>query len=233
MASKFDKKYSTSAPSGSNLGPALKAAADQLALRKPSHSRSVSDKPASKSLVRHASLDNNHTECSEDSQVIRPMANKAGRSRSQNPASLKSGDPYNLRRFSAEQSRLFPKALAEINAGEKRSCWMWYVIPTPPFIVNGVERGSPTNKHYSIRSPEEGVAFLHFTADNVNLRENYFTIISAVEAQLKKGVNPVKLMGSLDAPKLRSSAAYFAEVADGKDEEVSKVCKSVVRLLDR
>jgi uncharacterized protein (DUF1810 family) len=201
-------------------GSALKAAA----------SLGIGQKPSGSSRTRRASLENDQAERSDNSPMIRPLR---ARSELRRDSTKSGGDPHNLRRFTSEQTSVFRQALSEINAGQKRSCWMWFVIPTPPFIVNGVERGSPTNKLYSIRTREEGLAFLTFTADNVNLRENYVAIIGAVEAQLKKGANPVKLMGSLDAPKLRSSVEYFAEVAQGIDEEMSKVCKSVVQLLDK
>ena len=36
------------------------------------------------------------------------------------------------------------------------------MLPTPPYVVNGVERGSDMNKYYAIRSNEEGAAFLNF-----------------------------------------------------------------------
>jgi uncharacterized protein (DUF1810 family) len=230
MASKIGRTFSSTAP----MGPALRAAASQLGPKLPLP-RSTGDKPAGNSLMRRASSDNNQAETTDQSPTIRPPkeGDKVRRSRSANSHPTKSGgDPYNLRRFTSEQSRVFSQALAEINDGRKRSHWMWYVIPTPPFIVNGVERGSPTNKLYSIRTQDEGLAFLNFTADNVNLGENYRAMLCAVEAQLKKGVDPVKLMGSLDAPKLRSSAAFFAEVAEGTDDKLTTVCQSVVRLLD-
>ena len=51
-----------------------------------------------------------------------------------------SADPFGLRRrFVEEQRKVFAKALAEINAGQKESCWMWYVCPTPPYAPDGVE----------------------------------------------------------------------------------------------
>ena len=30
---------------------------------------------------------------------------------------------------------------------------MWYVIPTPPFVVGGEERGSAQNREYALRDP--------------------------------------------------------------------------------
>jgi hypothetical protein len=51
-------------------------------------------------------------------------------------------NPFNLRRFTAKQAVVSQDALREIRAGQKTSHWSWYCIPTPPFIINGVERGT-------------------------------------------------------------------------------------------
>ena len=51
-------------------------------------------------------------------------------------------DPFNLRaRYVEKQRTVFARALSEIRAGSKGSHWMWYVIPTPPFVMDGIERG--------------------------------------------------------------------------------------------
>ncbi|CAK0865793.1 unnamed protein product [Prorocentrum cordatum] len=53
-------------------------------------------------------------------------------------------DPFDLRRRFCEPYREdFQTALREIKAGRKRSCWSWYIFPTAPWVVNGVERGNP------------------------------------------------------------------------------------------
>jgi len=140
------------------------------------------------------------------------------------------GDPFNLNRYASKQRRCFDQALTEINRGRKTSCWMWYVIPTPPFVVKGVEMGSTTNKYYSIPSDEEAHAFLRYAADGVDLRHNYCLIMQAVFAQLCNGVQASVLMGSTDAPKLFSSAKYFEELTRNDiDKQVNAVCLSVLR----
>ena len=53
-------------------------------------------------------------------------------------------DAYELRRFTTAQADAFPRAVAELRKGRKRSCWMWYVCPTPPFVVDGEEVGKDT-----------------------------------------------------------------------------------------
>ncbi|CAK9038766.1 unnamed protein product [Durusdinium trenchii] len=97
---------------------------------------------------------------------------------------------------------------------------MWFVIPTPPHIVNGVERGSSMNRKFALRD-EEAKAFLSFEADGVNLRENYLKIMTAVRDQLKAGRAVASLMGTFDAPKLTSSVALFERMTcDGSDDEL-------------
>ena len=39
------------------------------------------------------------------------------------------GDPYDLARFVTAQRDVYPIALAELQAGRKRSHWMWFVFP--------------------------------------------------------------------------------------------------------
>lgn len=95
-------------------------------------------------------------------------------------------DKHNLYdRYVRHQRGCYNEALREIKAGQKCSCWMWYVFafiqisflvtlryvfPTPPFIVNGIERGSFMNQEYSLRTDEQALAYLEFEADGVNLR---------------------------------------------------------------
>jgi len=141
-------------------------------------------------------------------------------------------DPHNLRRFSKEQSQSFDKALQEIRRGRKVSCWMWFVIPTPPYIVNGLEHGSSTNMKYSLRTDEESHSFLKFEADGVNLRNNYIDIITAVRDQLQCGTSAKHLMGPLDEPKLASSVRHFHRISDEIDDtELCELCAEVLLLL--
>merc|ERR1712151_1328914 len=88
-------------------------------------------------------------------------------------------DPFALRRFTTEQKTWQARAMTELRHGAKTSCWMWYIMPTPPHIVNGIEKGSSNNVRNAIRSDEEAHAYLAFEADDVNLRNNYIEIISA------------------------------------------------------
>jgi uncharacterized protein (DUF1810 family) len=157
-------------------------------------------------------------------------------------------DPYDLRsRYVVKQRQLYSRALSEIRAGSKTSCWMWYVIPTPPFVVGGVERGSGTNRAFALRDKppkdHEGFqaarAYLDFPEEGgVSLRGNLVEILDAILEQLEGGRCPVQLMGSLDEPKLRSAAKLFECVSrpacggGDADVEVNTVCRRLLMLLN-
>ena len=151
-------------------------------------------------------------------------------------------DPFGLRwRFVREQSGgMFARALGEIQDGCKRSCWMWFVFPTAPWVVNGREKGSMTNRRYALRDledPKSGTdaarAYLRFQDPNVDLRGNYLAIALAVADQLERGIPCTELMGFLDAPKLKSSLQLFFDASKGGfDEEIHAACARALRALD-
>ena len=45
-----------------------------------------------------------------------------------------------------KENGTFERAIGEIKAGRKSSCWMWFVIPSPPHMKNNVEHGSSMNR---------------------------------------------------------------------------------------
>lgn len=111
--------------------------------------------------------------------------------------------------------------------------WMYFIIPTAPHIVNGVERGSADNRKYALRSDDEVQAFLRFEEDGVDLKRNYFDIMRAVRDQLRAGKHPTSLMGKLSAPKLCSSVRLFERVTRGSSEvELHAVMDELMELMD-
>lgn len=106
---------------------------------------------------------------------------------------------------------------------------MWFVVPTPPHVVNGIEKGSLNNCKFSIRSDEEARAYLNFRADGVELRSNYIEVMEALREQLLLGRMP---FGRMDEPKLKSSVRLFERIADeGSDEELHAVTSEILDLL--
>ena len=153
-------------------------------------------------------------ESSSESNEDEPMATRAA------------SDPHNLLRFVAKHGTYFSQAMAELRAGRKSSCWSWYLLPTPPFIKNGEEVGSGTNRKYALRTDEEAKQYLaHLT-----LRTNYLEMMRVVASQLEEGVNPTRLMG-IDVPRLKASAAYIERMARQDDPEMCAACAEVMERL--
>ena len=151
------------------------------------------------------------------------------------------GDPFDIRdRFVHEQRSCFEQALGEISSGRKLSCWMWFVFPTAPWVVNGSEKGSMMNRRYAlrdIRDPKRGTdaarAYLRFRDPHVDLRGNYLKITQAATEQLERGIGVKELMGRLDAPKLKSSLMLFFEASkNGFDEEIQAACARALRAIE-
>ena len=145
------------------------------------------------------------------------------------------GDPYDLvDRFIVPQSEVFAVALAEIRSGQKRSCWLWFVLPTAPYIVDGQERGSMMNRHFALRTDEQAKAYLQApTTRGVNLRRNYIEMLQAIEHQIRiKRRTLDELLGVLDSVKAMSSFHLFARIAaEMEDLEVVNLCDRVLEVV--
>ena len=97
-------------------------------------------------------------------------------------------------RFPDKHIEHYETALNEINNGSKNSHWIWYLIPTPPYIVNGEEKGKPINVTYALRdydgdSKGEQAAKAYLDYNNpggVKLGENYYNLLEAINKQLLK-----------------------------------------------
>lgn len=149
-------------------------------------------------------------------------------------------DPYQfVSRFVENQASVYAAAIREIEQyGYKRSCWMWFVLPSAPYVVDGVERGSNMNRKYSLRSDEEVKAYLTFpTTFGVNLRNNYVRMVRAVRRCLQTTNTTVEeIFGSIDAPKAVSSFRLFERVASASktnDEELYQHCHAVLGLINK
>ena len=105
-------------------------------------------------------------------------------------------------------------------------------FPTPPYVENGVECGSPKNQFFAIRSHEEALAFLKFQEDGVNLRTNYLEIMEVLQQKLKLGMKLETLVGE-DEKKIRSSLKFFLEVAQGSDDQLQLSCEETLQLIER
>ena len=130
---------------------------------------------------------------------------------------------FDLDRFRQAQARDFEQALAELQAGRKRSHWIWYVFPQLAGLGS-----SPMAQAYGVQGVEEANAYL---ADSL-LRARLLATSNAVRAHLdREPAAPLSaVMGSeIDAIKLVSSMTLFREAARrAGDAEMASVAEAIL-----
>ena len=114
-----------------------------------------------------------------------------------------------LDRFIKAQEINYAAALKELQDGQKRGCWIWWIFPQEPR-----EGMSDTSRKYALL---EADAFDYLSHPVLGAR--YRECVALVHGHLCQGrVDPLVLMGSeVDVMKLRSSLGLFLK-ASGKDE---------------
>jgi uncharacterized protein (DUF1810 family) len=133
---------------------------------------------------------------------------------------------FDLDRFTRAQDGAsgFATALAELEAGRKRSHWIWYVFPQ----LAGLGQSSAAIL-YGLQGVEEATAYLR---DRV-LRDRLLRVTDAVLAQLQRELAPAltDVMGSeVDALKLISSMTLFREVARRIDDrDIATRAEAILR----
>lgn len=113
-------------------------------------------------------------------------------------------DAFSLQRFvdAQDSGGTYAAALDELRRGRKTGHWMWFVFPQ----ISGLGR-SATSQHFAISGRAEAQAYLAHPVLGPRLRE----CAAALTAQPES--DPVTVLGSVDADKLRSSMTLFAAVA--------------------
>jgi uncharacterized protein (DUF1810 family) len=113
-------------------------------------------------------------------------------------------DPFDLQRFVEAQDAggTYDAALRELRAGRKTTHWMWFVLPQ----LAGLGRSS-TARRYALRGPDEAQAYLGHPVLGPRLLECAGALTAG------PACDPVAVLGSVDASKLRSSMTLFAAVA--------------------
>ena len=109
---------------------------------------------------------------------------------------------FDLDRFVAAQAGVYAQALAELEAGAKRSHWMWFVFPQ----LAGLGR-SPTAIFYAIGSADEARAYLAHPLLGARLRDCVAAILRPKDRSAEA------IFGAVDAMKLKSSMTLFEAVA--------------------
>ncbi|MEE7461278.1 MULTISPECIES: DUF1810 domain-containing protein [Methylobacterium] len=114
-------------------------------------------------------------------------------------------DTYDLGRFVAAQEGVYGRALAELQAGDKRSHWMWFIFPQ----IAGLG-ASPMAQRYAIGSLAEAQAYAAHPVLGARLR----ACTAAVNAVAGRSAHAI--FGSPDDLKFRSSMTLFARAVPGE-----------------
>lgn len=120
------------------------------------------------------------------------------------------GDPFDLNRFIIAQDKNYNNAFAELNNGQKRSHWMWYVFPQ----IDGLGH-STTAKRYAIKSIKEARKYLDHPVLGTRLLECTEAVLAT------EGRSISQIFGYPDDLKLKSSVTLFSYVAEPSSVFVS------------
>lgn len=148
--------------------------------------------------------------------------------------------------FPVQHSKYYETALSEINSGKKKRHWIWYLIPTPPYIVDGKVKVSDENKKYALRDNDDDIegkqaakAYLDYNQEGVNLGENYYNLLNAIDKQINNYKSAKDLLEN-DVEKLKSSVTLFKKITEDKTDggineelytKINTVCSNIITKL--
>ena len=119
---------------------------------------------------------------------------------------------FNLERFLKAQESSYDIALQELNDGRKRSHWMWYIFPQLKALGY-----SETALYYGIADMEEAKSYLAHPILKTRL-------VACCEAiLLHKDKSALRILGDIDAMKLKSSMTLFALASDEENSVFHQV----------
>jgi uncharacterized protein (DUF1810 family) len=107
-------------------------------------------------------------------------------------------DPFDLQRFIDAQDPVYPRVVAELRVGAKRTHWMWFVFPQ----IAGLG-ASAMARRYAISGRAEAAAYAAHPVLGARLRE-CTALVNAVE-----GRSVHEIFGSPDDMKFHSSMTLF------------------------
>jgi uncharacterized protein (DUF1810 family) len=110
-----------------------------------------------------------------------------------------------LQRFVAAQQQVYPRALAELRAGEKRTHWMWFVFPQ----IAGLGH-SEMAQRYAITDGAEARAYLAHPLLGQRLADCTDTMLGWAGRKSAEDI-----LGPVDAIKFCSSMTLFEAVGGG------------------
>lgn len=112
-------------------------------------------------------------------------------------------DPFDLQRFISAQEGIYEQALAELQRGQKRSHWIWFIFPQ----IEGLGSSQMT-RYYAIKSMDEAIGYLSHPLLGRRLRECAQVVLSL------EGLTISEIFGYPDDLKMKSSMTLFAQVAE-------------------
>ena len=104
-----------------------------------------------------------------------------------------------LLRYVEAQAKTYAVALRELQAGRKRSHWMWFIFPQ----LRGLGKSDMAYR-YGVAGLEEAKAYLRHPVLGARLRECCAALLAHKDRRIED------ILGELDAMKLRSSMTLFA-----------------------
>ena len=120
---------------------------------------------------------------------------------------MKQMEKYSIDRFLSAQECVFEEALNEIKNERKTGHWMWFIFPQLRFLGK-----SEISFYYGITDENEAIEY----CQNKVLYDRY---IKCCKALLEtKDEDIVRIMGNIDALKLRSSITLFYLVDESSSE---------------
>jgi uncharacterized protein (DUF1810 family) len=109
---------------------------------------------------------------------------------------------FDLQRFVDAQNPVYQRVCSELRAGQKQSCWMWFIFPQ----VRGLGH-SPTAQTFAISSRQEAEAYAQHAVLGARLRE-CTQLVNALENRTVSQV-----FGFPDDLKFHSCMTLFARAA--------------------
>lgn len=120
-------------------------------------------------------------------------------------AQLAATDQLRLARFVAAQSGVYELALAELRNGEKRTHWMWFVLPQ----LRGLGHSMMADR-YGIEDLAEARAYLRHPLLGERLRECVAALLTHAGQR-----TAAEVLGVVDGIKLQSCLTLFEAAGGG------------------
>jgi uncharacterized protein (DUF1810 family) len=113
-----------------------------------------------------------------------------------------SADPHDLDRFVQAQAPIYPQVVAELQAGCKRSHWMWFVFPQLAGLGH-----SAMARRYAIGSLQEAQSYLAHPLLGPRLRECSALVLAVPHGDIHR------VFGTPDDLKFHSCMTLFQRAA--------------------